>query len=132
MNMIEITSNRPTKAIRLTGCKSPRPFDLLDTANHISTMGNYIQPYQQKVTVTATPKEHSPQSRNDGPIRGVRGLAKFLGCGVNKAQQIMNSGVLIEEKIAYKMGHTWLMNREKLTVLLEGNPRIFEKLSTKS
>ena len=59
-------------------------------------------------------------------------MAKFLGCGVNKAQQIMNSGVLIEEKIAYKTGHTWLMNREKLTVLLEENPRIFEKLSTKS
>ena len=130
--MIEIASNRPTKAIQLTGCKPPTPFDLLDTTNHLSPMGRFIQPYQQKAIVTTTPKEHSPQSRNDGPIRGVRGLAKFLGCGVNKAQQIMNSGVLIEEKIAYKIGHTWLMNREKLTVLLEGNPRIFEKLLTKS
>lgn len=131
MNKIEIASNRPIKAIRLTGCKPPRTFDLLNTVNHISTMGNSIQPYQQKVSVTATPKEHSHQSGNDRVVKGVRGLARFLGCGVNKAQQIMNSGVLIEEKIAYKTGHTWLMNREKLTILLEENPRIFEKLSTK-
>lgn len=130
--MIEITSNRPTKAIRLTGCKLPTPFDLLDTTNHLSPMGRYIQPCRQKVTVTATSKVHSHQSGNDRVVKGIRGLAKFLGCGVNKAQQIMNSGVLIEEKIAYKTGHTWLMNREKLTVLLEENPRIFEKLSTKS
>lgn len=130
--MIEITSNRPTKTIQLTGCKPPRGVNLLDTANHISTMWSYIQPYQQKAIVTTTPKEHSSQSRNDGPIKGVRGLAKFLGCGVNKAQQIMNSGVLVESKIAYKIGKTWLMNREKLTLFLEDNPMILEKLSTKS
>ena len=82
---------------------------------------------------TATNKENDTITpTNNRLIKGVRGLAAFLGCGVNKAQQIMNSGVLIEEKIAYKMGHTWLMNREKLTVLLEENPRIFEKISTKS
>lgn len=131
MNMIEIATNRPTKAIRLTGYKLPRKFDLLNTANHISMMGNYIQPYKQKVIVTAIPKEHSQPTGNNRVVKGIRGLAKFLGCGVNKAQQIMNSGVLIEEKIAYKTGHTWLMNREKLTILLEENPRIFEKLSTK-
>lgn len=130
--MIEIQSNTPTKAIRLTGHKSPRPFDLFNTVNHISTMGNYFQPYQQKVTVTATPKEHSPQSGNDRVVKGIRGLAKYLGCGVNKAQQIMNSGVLVESKIAYKIGKTWLINREKLTLFLEDNPMILEKLSTNS
>ena len=132
MNMIEIQSNTQTKAIRLTGHKSPRPFDLLNTANHISMMGNHIQPYQQKVSVTATPKAHSPQSGNDRVVKGVRGLARFLGCGVNKAQQIMNSGVLTEKKSAYKIGKTWLMNKEKLTLFLEDNPMILEKLSTKS
>lgn len=130
--MIEITSNRATNAIQLTGCKPPTPFDLLDTTNHLSTMGRYIQPYQQKVTVSATPKEHSPQSGNDRVVKGIRGLAKYLGCGVNKAQQIMNSGVLVESKIAYKIGKTWLINREKLTLFLEDNPMILEKLSTKS
>lgn len=132
MNMIEIQSSTPTKAIRLTGYKSPRPFDLLNTANHISMMGNHIQPYQQKVSVTATPKVHSPQSGNDRVVKGVRGLARFLGCGVNKAQQVMNSGVLTEKKIAYKIGKTWLMNKEKLSLFLEDNPMILEKLSTKS
>ena len=86
-----------------------------DTVNHISTMGYYILPYQQKVSVTATPKVHSFQSGNDRVVKGVRGLARFLGWGVNKAQQIMNSGVLVESKIAYKIGKTWLMNKEKLT-----------------
>lgn len=131
MIMIEITSNRPTRAIQLTGCKPSRVLDLLNSTNHITPMENFIQPYQRKVTLATIPKSQNIHSRNDGPIKGIRGLALYLGCGVNKAQQIMNSGVLIEEKIAYKTGHTWLMNREKLTVLLEANPRIFEKLSTK-
>lgn len=43
----------------------------------------------------------------------------------------MNSGVLTEKKIAYKIGKTWLMNKEKLTLFLEDNPMILEKLSTK-
>lgn len=68
---------------------------------------------------------------NDKLIRGVRELAKFLGCGVNKAQQVMNSGVLTSEKIAYRVGRNWIMKRADLSALLEKNPTILEKLSTK-
>ena len=132
MNMIEISSDSPTKAIRLTGYKNPKVDNLQDVTNHISPKGNHIHPYLHRVPVTATPKAQTTQSGNDRIVKGVRGLAKFLGCGVNKAQQIMNSGVLIEAKIAYKIGKNWLMNREKLTLFLEDNPMILEKLSTKS
>ena len=41
-------------------------------------------------------------------IHGVSGLAKHLGCGKNKAQNILNSNILQEEGIAYRVGNRWI------------------------
>ena len=40
-------------------------------------------------------------------IKGVRGLATFLGCGVNTAQNIINSEILLNKKIQYSTGDGW-------------------------
>ena len=37
-------------------------------------------------------------------IMGVRGLAKFVGVGVTKAQEIVNSKILEEKGISYWVG----------------------------
>ena len=64
-------------------------------------------------------------------IKGVRGLAKFLGCGINTAQNIINSEILSKKKIQYRAGKSWRFRKDKLTELLEKEPEIFKKIGWK-
>ena len=50
-------------------------------------------------------------------IKGINGLAEYLGCGTTKAQDIMNSGILQERDIAYRAGKRWRFNKVLLTNL---------------
>ena len=61
-------------------------------------------------------------------IKGINGLAEFLGCGSTKAQNIMNSGVLQERDIAYRAGNRWRFNKTLLTKLLEEKPEILNRV----
>ena len=54
-------------------------------------------------------------------IKGVKGLANFLGCGVTYAQAVINSKVLMKDGIQYKCGG-WLFNKSKLEKLMKENP----------
>lgn len=65
---------------------------------------------------------------DENVLKGVAGLAGFLGCGINSAQGIINSKILEEKKIQYKIGKAWRFNKNKLASLLEANPEIFKKL----
>lgn len=67
-------------------------------------------------------------STDENLIKGVKGLAEFLGCGINSAQGIINSKMLEEKKIQYKIGKAWRFNKNKLASLLETNPEVFKKL----
>ena len=59
-------------------------------------------------------------------IHGVSGLAKHLGCGKNKAQNILNSNILQEEGIAYRVRNRWIINPNSLDELLAENPEILK------
>ena len=59
-------------------------------------------------------------------IHGVSGLAKHLGCGKNKAQNILNSNIFQEEGIAYRVGNRWIINPNSLDELLAENPEILK------
>ena len=65
-------------------------------------------------------------------IKGISGLAEFLGCCSTKAQNIMNSGVLQERDIAYRAGNRWRFNKTLLTRLLEEEPEILSRVSTEA
>lgn len=58
-------------------------------------------------------------------LHGVGGLATHLGCGRNKAQQILNSKVLQDNGIAYRTGTRWIINAVKLNELLANEPDAF-------
>ena len=60
-------------------------------------------------------------------IKGVNGLADFLGCGSTKAQNIINSGILRERDIAYRAGNRWRFNKTLLAELLQEEPEIFNR-----
>ena len=72
------------------------------------------------------------QSKQDNNvIKGVKGLAEYLGCGVNTAQNIINSEILLNKKIQYSTGKGWRFRKDKLTDLLEKEPEILKKVRKK-
>ena len=84
-----------------------------------------------RLLIEESETEESKQSQiKDEPrelIKGINGLAEFLGCGTTKAQSIMNTGVLQEREIAYRAGNRWRFNKTLLTKLLEEEPEILNK-----
>ena len=64
-------------------------------------------------------------------IKGVRGLADFFVCGINTAQNIINSEILLKKKIQYNTGKGWRFRKDKLTELLEKEPEILKKVRKK-
>jgi len=75
-----------------------------------------------------TPMEDEPREL----IKGINGLAEFLGCCSTKAQNIMNSGVLQEREIAYRAGNRWRFNKTLLTRLLEEEPEILNRVCSEA
>ena len=65
-------------------------------------------------------------------IKGVNGLAEFLGCGSTKAQNIINSCVLQERDIAYRAGNRWRFNKTLLTRLLEEEPEVLNRVCSEA
>ena len=65
-------------------------------------------------------------------IKGINGLAEFLGCGITKAQNIMNSGVLQKRDIAYRAGNRWRFNKTLLAELLQEEPEILNKVCSEA
>ncbi len=74
----------------------------------------------------------APQSKDERIIKGVMGLGKYLGCGTTKAQEILNSGLLRTNAVAYRYGKGWRINAEKLDKLLSDNPDIFKGVLKKN
>ena len=80
--------------------------------------------------------DYSKKKTDDVPanvIMGVRGLAKFVGVGVTKAQEIVNSKILEENGISYWVGRKICFDGEKLAAFLTSNPDALKgkKLSKK-
>lgn len=68
-------------------------------------------------------KDESVRKRKDCRlIHGVRELSKYLSCSRTKSQYILNSGVLQDKGIAYRVGTRWVINADMLQELLEDDP----------
>ena len=89
--------------------------------------------YQAKTTCNESNyvEVAATSSTDDNLIKGVKGLAKYLGCGVNTAQNIINSEILLNKKIQYSTGDGWRFRKDKLTDLLEKEPEILKKVRKK-
>ena len=60
----------------------------------------------------------------DKVITGVRQFAEYIHKSPATAQKILNSNVLQEYGIAYRVGNTWNINIESLDRLITENPQI--------
>lgn len=89
-----------------------------------------------KLLIEEFEAEGSEQSQiKDEPrelIKGISGLAEYLGCGTTKAQNIINSGILQERNIAYRAGNRWRFNKTLLTRLLEEEPGILNRVCSEA
>jgi hypothetical protein len=90
----------------------------------------------EDIEPTQTPQidepQTAPQSEDERIIKGVKGLGRYLGCGTTKAQEILNSGLLRTNAVAYRSGKGWRINAEKLDKLLADNTDIFKGVLTRN
>ena len=75
-------------------------------------------------TQEGTPTNTTNQNE---PIKGVKGLAKYLKICTTKAQDVINSNILQDNGIAYRVGKGWNFNPQKLDELLAKEPNILYK-----
>ena len=106
-------------------CVSLQKYYLGEFASAIGYQAKTTCNESNYVEVTTT------SSTDDNLIKGVKGLAKYLGCGVNTAQNIINSEILLNKKIQYSTGDGWRFRKDKLTDLLEKEPEILKKVRKK-
>ena len=66
-------------------------------------------------------------SQNE-PIKGVKGLATYLGIGTTLAQAIIHSKVLEKDCAQYSAAGRWYFNKEKLDNLLSKNPELLKDI----
>ena len=99
---------------------------------YLDRFGSYFtnaQPQKADEQETTTDNQQNAETEDaeteDAIIKGVDGLAVALGCGKTKAQEILNSKVLQEAKIAYRMGRGWRFDKEKLSSFVKDNPEVF-------
>ena len=106
-------------------CVSLQQYYLEEFASAIGYQAKTTCNESNDVEITTT------TSADDNLIKGVKGLAKHLGCGVNTAQNIINSEILLNKKIQYATGDGWRFRKDKLTDLLEKEPEILKKVRKK-
>ena len=82
-------------------------------------------------TTTSVEVKEQVSTSDANLIKGVKGLAAFLDCGTNTAQNIINDGILLKKKIQYNAGDGWRFRKDKLTDLLEKEPEILKKVRKK-
>lgn len=105
----------------------------------VSLQKYYLKEFADAIgyTSTGSPTTTSVEVKEQVPtsdanlIKGVKGLADFLGCGINTAQNIVNSEILLKKKIQYNTGKGWRFRKDKLTELLEKEPEILKKVRKK-
>lgn len=86
---------------------------------------------KELATTTLIEIKDEPSTGDANLIKGVRGLAEYLGCGINTAQNIINSEILSKKKIQYRAGKSWRFRKDKLTELLDKEPEILKKVGWK-
>ena len=91
-----------------------------------------VEDVEQTQTSQIDEPHTAPQSEDERIIKGVKGLGRYLGCGTTKAQEILNSGLLRTNAVAYRSGKGWRINAEKLDKLLADNPDIFKGVLTRN
>ena len=88
------------------------------TAKQLEILESLIQVYDDSMLKAEAPQKDICLNL----VKGVRGLAKHIGCSPATAQHIVNSGELQKKGIAYRAGSQWRFNSNMLDDLLRQEP----------
>lgn len=94
------------------------------TIKQAELLGALIKEYDD----SENESQELPSDQSRHLIKGVRGLAKHLGCCIATAQDIINSGVLQNREIAYRTGTRWRFNARRLDELLRKEPDVLNRI----
>lgn len=90
---------------------------------------SFLERFKKKIILQDDSNNVNDEVENSVPtnldtqvITGVKGLARFLHKGQTTAQNIIKSGILQREGVAYRVRKSWNFNAEKLSDLLAKNP----------
>ena len=67
---------------------------------------------------------HMLSDSSEKVISGVRQFAQYIHKSPATAQKILNTNILQENAIAYRVGHSWTINIERLNQLIAEDPQI--------
>ena len=103
---------------------------LVFVRNCMKIQGDFLAKFKDVVCKDKVEEVEPVKKENTHEIiKGVKGLAMYLQCGVTKAQAILNTGKLQKNGIAYRDGNTWSIDKNKLAEQLANDP---ELLSTRN
>ena len=88
------------------------------TAKQLELLDSLIKAYDDSMLKAEAPQKEICTNL----IKGVRGLARHIGCSTATAQHIVNSGELQKKGIAYRAGSHWRFNGNMLDDLLRQKP----------
>ena len=91
-----------------------------------------MRPQRPMKNHLSAPIQAAANAFSNDVIVGVRGLKEYLGCGIAKAQEILNSGILQKAGISFRVGNRHSISREKLDDYIKNNPNAFARLSKKA
>ncbi len=95
--------------------------ELLKSAKKMVAFINTVLGVRAEGTLTEQPQP-TVQPEEPTVYSGVAGLAKALGCGKTKANEIIQSNILKDLGIQYAVGRTWKFNAKKLSEYLREHP----------
>ncbi len=102
-----------------------------DTINYLRTiLGNAAETEKASKSEEWGNSGNAQSAQNEvDVIRGVKGLAHMLNCGITKAQAIINSKVLMKTKpaIQYDAGG-WRFHKQRLQEYIDSNPKAFSTI----
>ena len=80
--------------------------------------------FEEVVTLNRRGNHHLLSDSSGKTIKGVRQFARYIDKSITTSQNILNSNVLQDNGVAYRVGNTWTINIERLDQLIADDPQI--------
>lgn len=101
---------------------------LMRMKDNITQLQKMIADQESDLELLASQKRrgnhHMLSDSSEKVISGVRQFAQYIHKSPATAQKILNTNILQENAIAYRVGHSWTINIKRLNQLIAEDPQI--------
>ena len=114
-----VISIQPNLLVVLQGLLSDIDSSLVAVNDKCRFEGEYLCVKESNISTAMSTSE---KAADDNLIKGISGLAEYLGCCKTTAQNIVNKGVLQKAGILYRSGARIRLRKDRLDKFLADNP----------